>query len=73
MTTNTTPSNPITMKINREASTLELQWDRKSKNIEYILSNIKIFEIEITSNITKQIINLSTAGGKKRNTDIICI
>ena len=42
MTANTTPSNPITMKINREASTLELQWDRKSKNIEYVLNNLRM-------------------------------
>ena len=73
MTKNTTPSNPITMKINRETSTLEIQWDRKSKNIESVLNNLKLFNIEATSKITKQIFNLSTTGGKKINTDIIYI
>ena len=73
MTTKSNTSNPITMKINRNANTLELQWDRKSISIEYVLTNLKIFAIEATSKITKQILNLSSIGGKKLNIDIIYI
>lgn len=73
MTTKSNSSNPITMKINRTANTIELQWDRKSTSIEYILNNLKLFDIEATSKITKQILNLSSIGGKKSNADIIHI
>ncbi len=71
MKKNTIPSNPINMKINRDTSTLEIQWDRKSSSIEYILNNLKLFNIEATSKITKQILNLASIGGNKSNIDII--
>lgn len=73
MTTKSNPSNPITMKINRNANTIELQWDRKSTSIEYVLNNLKLFDIETTSKITKQILNLSSIGGKKSNADVVFI
>ena len=73
MNTNKTPSRALTMKINRTANTIEIQWDRKIHNTGYILNNLKLFNIELTSKITKQILNLSTLGGKKMNTDIIYI
>ena len=73
MNTNKTPSKALTMKIDRTANTIEIKWDRKSQNIDQILSNLKLFNIELTSKITKQIINLSTIGGNKSKTDIIYI
>lgn len=73
MTTKSNTSNPITMKINRDANIIELQWDRKISNIQYILNNLKLFEIKATPKITKQILNLSSIGGKKTNTDTIFI
>ena len=73
MTTKSNPSNPSTMKINRNANTIELQWDRKSESIGYVLNNLKLFDIEATSKITKQILNSSSIGGKKSNTDTIFI
>ncbi len=66
-----TPSKALTMKIDRTANTIEIQWDRKSENIDQILNNLKLFNIELTSKITKQILNLSTIGGKKVNIDTI--
>ena len=66
-------SNPITIKLNRESGTIQLQWDRKSANINYILNNLKLFNLEQTPKITKQIFSLSTIGGKKANTDTIYI
>lgn len=73
MTTWSISSNPITMKINRDAHTLEIQWDRKSTTIERILDNLQLFGIEATQKIKNQIITLSSIGGKKSNMDIIHI
>jgi hypothetical protein len=73
MNTNKTPSKALTMKIDRTANTIEIQWDRKSSNIDQVLNNIKLFKIELTSKITNQILNLSTVGGKKSNKDVIYI
>jgi len=73
MNTNKTPSKALTMKIDRTANTIEIQWDRKSSNIDQVLNNIKLFNVELTLKITKQVLNLSTLGGKKINTDIIYI
>jgi hypothetical protein len=73
MNTNKTPSKALTMKIDRTANTIEIQWDRKSQNIDQILKNLKLFNIELTSNITKQISNLPTTGSKNYCTDIIYI
>jgi len=71
MNTNKTPSKALTMKIDRTANTIEIQWDRKSQNIDQILNNLNLFNIELTAKITKQILNLSTIGGKKVNIDTI--
>lgn len=71
MNTNKTPSKALKMKIDRTANTIEIHWDRKSSNIDQILINLKLFNIEPTSIITKQILNLSTLGGKKVNIDTI--
>lgn len=73
MNTNKTPSKALTMKIDRTANTIEIQWDRKSSNIDQVLNNLKLFNIELTSKITKQIFNFSNLGGKKMSTDIIFI
>ena len=73
MNTNKTPSKAITMKIDRVANTIEIQWDRKSSNIDQVLNNLKLFNIELTSKITTQILNLSTIDGKNSSTDIIYI
>ena len=71
MNTNKVPSKALAMKINRIAETIEIQWDRKPSNIEQIFNNLKLFNIELTSKITNQILNLSTLGGKKVNIDTI--
>ena len=73
MNTNKTPSKALMMKIDRTTNTIEIQWDRKSQNIDQIMNNLKLFNIELTSKITKQILNFSTLGRKKINTDIIYI
>jgi hypothetical protein len=71
MNINKTPSKALTMKIDRSSNTIQIQWDRKSQNIDQIMNNLKLFNIEPTSKITKQILNFSTLGGKKANIDTI--
>ena len=71
MNTNKTPSKALTMKIDRTANTIEIQWDRKSSNIDQVLNNLKLFNIEVTSKITKQIFNFSNLDRKKISTDTI--
>lgn len=73
MTTKSNPSNSIIMRINRDANIIELQWDRKSKNIKYVLKNLALFNIELTTKIKSQVRNFSNIGGKKINIDTIYI
>jgi len=61
------------MKINRNTSTIEIQWDRRLENTEYILNNLKLFDLESTPKVRSQLMNLSNIGGKKSNTDTIFI
>ena len=73
MNTNKTPSKALTMKIDRTANTIEIQWDRKIHNTEYILNNLKMFGIEATPDIARQIINLSIISAGESNKDLISI
>jgi len=73
MTSKSNPSKAFTMKINRNTSTIEIQWDRRLENTEYILNNLKLFDLESTPKVRSQLMNLSNIGGKKSNTDTIFI
>lgn len=73
MNIKSTPSKAFSMKINRNNNYIELQWHRNQENIEYIIKNLEIFHINMTTEIKNQILNLPNKTSKKLSTDIIYI